>query len=297
MKTIVIGNINIDNTYFVSSPPYLGHTIVCDKMYQTFGGKGANQAIASANFQVETAMLGCVGNDEYSSLAINNLANRNVFVEHIKKVEDKTGHSIITVFRSENQIISYKGANKQIDLEYIKNQVEYLNTATCIILQLHLDIEIIEYILDNINPEIITILNAAPATKISLKLAQKLSYVIMNEYEYQAIENCANMTIEEVINQNHNFIITVGKKGAYYYDHLVKHQAAFSMQPVDTTGAGDCFIGTFSAIIQKSDINQAIYYASIAAAISISKPTAQTCPTLDEIKNYIKTNNLNMINY
>lgn len=291
MKNIVvIGSISTDFIVETKVIPIEGETVIGDNFSIMFGGKGANQAIATARLGMNTTMIGCVGNDNYGEIILNNFKDNSVNVESIATKENcTTGSAIITVMNGDNRIIIVEGANKQVTIEQVKEHQSIILASDLVIIQQEIPEETVEYLIEycSENKKDI-ILNPAPARPIKRHLIDQLTYIIPNELEFEV--TFPNMTRTEALEKYPNkLIITLGEEGAVYYDGTKEVLVqACKCTAIDTTGAGDCFVAAFATAIQSSfSINEAIRFACIASSIAIQHLGAQGgMPTLEEMRKH-----------
>jgi len=295
-KISVVGSINVDLVVKTKKRPLKGETVFGDKFSVKPGGKGANQAVAIARLGGKVKMFGCIGDDIYSNIMIENLKKNNVNTENIKSIKNtSTGVASITVSENDNSIIVVKGANEYVDLNYIKSVEDEILKSDLVLMQYEIPIETVEYIVELCyKNNIITVVNPAPIKKIDVKVFGMVNYMTPNEHEalkmFQEIED-----IEELLKKYpEKIIVTLGEKGVIYHDgaSIKKIEANKNLNIVDTTGAGDTFSGAFvKAISEKMNIEEAVKFAQFASGMSIEKFGAQEgMPTLKELTERMKNN-------
>ena len=300
-KALVIRSLNMDMTAKVENLPKLGETIFSNEFYESCGGKGANQAVAMSKLGMTTEMIGMVGNDSQGDRLINNLIKHNVKADNIIKSNDLTGRAIITVDkRGNNSIIVIPGCNFKITEEDIQNKIEVIAENDIIVLQNEIPSEVVEYTLVKAK-ELgkTTILNPAPARKLNDKIYKNIDYLILNETEMEKIFDIGihdKVYIGQIFHKKKecnikNIILTLGENGSVLFDENdnVKKYDAYEVEAVDTTAAGDSFVGAFALkICEKNDPNEAIKYATAVSAIVVTRQGAQdSIPSLEEIKEFI----------
>lgn len=279
-KIAVVGSINID--YFVEADqfPEPGETLLANDFFQSLGGKGANQAVAAARLGGKVSLFGSVGSDENSKLIIEKMQQENIDITNINFVSDSpTGAAFIELCNSENRILVVPGANKFTDVSYMKTILAELLQHDVIVFQLETPIEIIEYLVPLLHEQgKITILNPAPAKKLSDKVIENITYLTPNEHEYQIIFD-SQEEMGTLLKQFRNkLLITCGENGVAYFDgNRVVQVPSIKVDPVDTTGAGDTFSGAFSvAVAEGKTLHQAIQFGIVSAGLSVTKKGAQT---------------------
>lgn len=297
MKNIlVIGSINMDMVINTNRLPNLGETIEGYGFETVPGGKGANQALAAAKLNGNVRMLGAVGNDIYADYLIENLKNNGVDITRIEKMDDNTGIAVITVCGGDNHIILDGGANKKLTQEVIEKNIDLIEWADLVVFQLEIPQDSILYaakIAKELNTKVL--LNPAPMQTINKEIIELVDIIIPNKNEaeqylnitindmtdaYAAVKKFLKMGIKQVI-------ITLGKDGCVYNDkNIIKTQKAINVDVVDTTAAGDSFIGGFCvALCEGKTVEQAIKFATSVSALVVSKKGASTSlPERNEVE-------------
>jgi len=283
-KVLVLGSINIDFVSFVSRYPQPGETLVSNDFGIFQGGKGANQAIALAKLDVPTLMLGKVGEDVLSDLALSSLQESGVETTGIAKSQkNSTGSASIWVNdQGQNSIVIYPGANGEVDEDFIIRHEKFFDDASWLLTQFEVPLESILLSLKIAKKHgLKTVIDPAPVKKINNDDIWRLvDYLFPNEIELREITHTENVLKAIHILKSRGVkevIVKLGKQGAVYEDRgkLVVLPAIPVEQRVDTTGAGDCFIAGFLyGMIQQSDISQAIKIANLTASYSIQKKGA-----------------------
>lgn len=290
MKITVIGSISTDIVVEATVAPAVGETIQGDKLSFSFGGKGANQAVAVARLGVETEMIGSVGNDVFGNQLIENLENNSIKIENVKQVDQSSGTAIIQLIQGDNSIIYIPGANNELTIKDIENAKRTLQESQLVIIQNEVTAEVVQKAIDlcqELNAPLLY--NPAPARQLSEDYIKKVTYLTPNETEFKVL--FPNQNMEEVLAKYPNkLVVTLGDKGAAYHNGLeVKMVPSFKVDKViDTTGAGDCFNGAFAvATVKGLAIEQAIKFANLASSIAIQRFGAQSGnPTLKELKEH-----------
>jgi ribokinase len=268
MRTItVIGSVNMDLVVTCDRIPRVGETVLGDDFTVTPGGKGANQAVAAARLGAEVRFVGCVGNDEYGHVARENLASFGVDVSDLRTVDDHTGVALIMVDKyGRNLITVAPGANLQA-----------APTGTCDIALLQLEVPFAK-------PQAETlILNAAPADTIPL---DGVDVLIVNRLEAEQLsgrrepEQARPALLEQGAGE---VIVTLGDQGVY--DGAM--HPAFPIKAVDTVGAGDAFVGAYAAALAAGRTDP-VGLAQAAAALTCTRPGAQTVPSIDEVERLMR---------
>ena len=287
-KILVIGSINVDFVVSTKVRPQIGETVMGEKMTVTYGGKGANQAVAAARLGANVSMIGKVGDDSIANDVLSNLKKNKVSTEHIERLKNiETGSAHITLCDGDNSIIVIPAANAKYEHNFIEKYSKIILAHTLVILQNEIPAIIVEAIIEFcFNNNIKTLYNPAPVRHIALDTLVKATYITPNESEFTLLFK--DEKIEDVLKKYPNqVIVTLGPEGLVYSngEKIVK-VPAHKTTVVDTTGAGDTFNGAFATFITSNQtFSQAIQNANIAAAISIRKLGAQEgMPTLEEVE-------------
>jgi len=293
MKIVNFGSCNIDYVYSLDHIVNVGETETTNKLETFAGGKGLNQSIAIARAGAKVYHAGCIGED--GETLRNIMSESGVDLSYIKNTTAKNGHAIIQVSdKGENSIFIYPGSNSEVSKDYIDRVLEDFEKGDILLLQN--EISNINYIIEKAyEKQMCIIFNPSPINqKIYEVDFNKLSYVILNEIEAKAISG--NENAEECLSffsENYpklKVMLTLGGKGSVYFDNENKiSQAAFLVDAVDTTGAGDTFTGYFVAGISKNENYEDILKkASAASAIAVSRMgAAPSIPEIDEVEKFI----------
>jgi len=283
-KVLVLGSINIDFVSFVSRYPQPGETLVSNDFGIFQGGKGANQAIALAKLDIPTLMLGKVGKDILSDLALSSLKESGVDTTGISKSQkNSTGSASIWVnAQGQNSIVIYPGANGEVDEDFIIQHEKFFDDASWFLTQFEVPLESILLALKFAKKHgLKTVMDPAPVKKISNNdIWELVDYLLPNEIELKELTHT-----EDVLKAIHilksqgvkEVIVKLGKQGAVYENEgkLLYFPAVPVEQVVDTTGAGDCFVAGFlHGMIQWGDITRAIKIGNLTASYSIQKKGA-----------------------
>ena len=303
-KALVIGSLNMDMTVKVEELPKLGETIFGDDFYESCGGKGANQAVAISKLGMETEMIGMVGKDSQGEKLIQNLNKYGIKSENIIKSDDLTGRAIITVDKKgDNNIIVIPGSNFKITKEHIQKKQDVIASSDVVILQNEIPFDTVEFsLLKAKELGKITIFNPAPARQLSEKIFKNTDYLILNETEMEEIFGIGindKVYIGRIFHKKkecgiRNIILTLGDNGSVLFseDDNIKKYDAYEVKAVDTTAAGDSFIGAFTMkICETGDADKAIKYATAVSAIVVTRQGAQdSIPAREEIEKFIEKN-------
>ena len=277
MKILNFGSINKDFVYLVENFVQSGQTI-SSKKYEVFlGGKGLNQSVALAHSGANIYHAGCINKNDDS--IIIQLNKWGVNTDNIIKVEDPTGHAIIQVNdNGENSIIIHGGANHSISSKQIENTLNKFKSGDILVLQNEIN-KIEEIINRGYEIGMKIFLNPAPFTKEIINYPlQKLDTLIFNESEGFGLSSGEQdkTKILKYLSKKYpstKLLLTLGKKGSIYiYNNKVIEIPANKVNSVDTTAAGDTYIGYFiSSYYKNNEVKESMEIASKAASISTTK--------------------------
>lgn len=297
-KVVVIGSLNMDLVTRAPRLPRGGETLIGQSFATVSGGKGANQAVAAARLGAQVSMVGCVGNDAYGAQLRSALMAEQIDCQAVSTVEGSSGVALIVVDdNSQNAIVIVAGANGELTPALIGCFDSVLQAGDVIICQLEVPDATVGHALKR-GRELgkTVILNPAPASgPLPAHWYANIDYLIPNESEASALsglpvdsretaEAAATRLVELGAGK---VIITLGAQGAVLADgQRFEHFAAPIVQAVDTTAAGDTFVGGFAAALAsgKSEA-EAIRFGQVAAAMSVTRAGAQpSIPTLSEVQ-------------
>lgn len=277
-KIAVIGSINIDYFIKISEMPKIGETILSNNFNIKYGGKGANQAFNATILGSNVNLFSKVGND----LGINYLEELNKIGTNIENVEitnESTGIAIVMVdSKSDNSIIVSPNSNYLVDKKYIDKNYEKIKENDLLLIQNEIPLKTTKYILEKFKTMRIAY-NFAPALLLEKEYFKYIDYLIVNEEELKFIsKNIFYSNEEEAINEilntgTKNILITCGKKGSIYINKDTRYEIeALKVKAVDTTGAGDSFIGSFLHKLKEdeSNIKEALEFATKISSIVVS---------------------------
>ena len=272
-KICVIGSSNIDQIAYTQNIPADGETLFGDSFQMGFGGKGANQAVMAGLLGADVYMITCLGDDVYKEMTINNYEANNVNTDHIQLVKGASGVAPIWVDATgQNRIIVIPGANNEIDAQKAISSIEEIGNISVLVGQCEIPMEVNHEVFQHAkNNSITTIFNPAPAKKLEREFLEHISWLIPNENEFELISGM-EPNDDNFLKFNEeipcNLIVTLGEKGAVLVDENKTHYfEAPTVNAIDTTGAGDSFIGTFAYELSesnspKSSVKKAVEKAS-----------------------------------
>ena len=296
-KVFVLGSINVDFVMTAPRIPQEGETIHGDGFMINEGGKGANQAVAAAKSGAPVYMIGCVGDDSISETVLAALKKYRVNTQFVTRCAGvNTGAAQITVVNGDNRIILSSGANYRITRENIDAALEISSTGDVFIVQNEIEEERIRYGLERAYAKgLLTVLNPAPAKVFPEEILRRVRLLVANEIEavqitqadslLQALESLRGRAATQAV-------VTLGEKGSLLIDGAkdMLHIPAICVQAVDTTAAGDTFIGVVGSCLAESlPLERAMARATIASALTVTKSGAQcSIPMREECDRFAK---------
>jgi ribokinase len=260
-RIAVVGSANIDLTTFTEKFPRPGETIFGQKFDLGFGGKGANQAVAARLCGAEVFMVARVGCDLFGPATIENFRRQGIDPTHVKQVEGlSSGVAPIFVEPSgQNRILVVKGANDALKPADVDAAADMLKSVDCIVLQFEIPVETVYYTVAFARKNgIRCILNPAPAHPVEMAALKDLDYFVPNESEAETITGCPVKNLDNarecaqqlVAGGIRRVIITLGANGSLIASREgCQHVPPFPVNTVDSTGAGDAFIGSFAVFL------------------------------------------------
>ncbi len=286
-RIAVVGSANVDLTTFADRFPKAGETIFGKDFHLGFGGKGANQAVAARLCGADVFMVARVGSDLFGPATIENFRKLGIDTTQIKQVEGPSGVAPIFVEPSgQNRILVVKGANDSLKPADVDAAAEMLKAADCIVLQFEIPLATVYYAIAFARKHgIRCILNPAPAQAVDMKALAGLDYFIPNESEAETITGIAVRSTEDarksaeklLAGSINGVIITMGANGSFFSGRGVsEHVAPFAVKSVDSTGAGDAFIGSFAVFLAEGvNEREAVRRANLYAGLSTTSIGAQ----------------------
>ena len=294
MKVLNFGSLNIDHSYKVDHIANPGETISAYDLEFFAGGKGLNQSVSLAKAGVDTYHAGAVGKDD--DILVNFLERSNVNTDNVMVLENAlTGHAIIQVDKNgQNSIFLFGGANTAITDEMADNVLKKFDKGDILLLQN--EINNLAYIIKKAHENgMVIYFNPAPYDSSVQELP--LEYIdcfIVNEIEAEGFvdHDEPDKMIIDFKNKypKADILMTLGKSGSIFMDKDGIYRAeAFSVKAINTTGAGDTFIGYFIAgRLNKMNQEESLKMASAASAISVTRQgAAQAVPTIEEVKSFL----------
>ena len=286
----VVGSSNVDLVTYVDRMPVWGETIAAPRFEMSHGGKGANQAVAAAKLGASVVMLSKVGDDALGQGVLRNFEEANVSTRHVKRVVGQsTGTATILVDKKsgDNCILIVKGANGDLRPEDVERAGDDLKTCDLILTQLEVPLETVYATLAfGKRHGVKTVLNPAPAVRdLDISRAREASFVTPNETELAILTGLPVESEAEVAAAAQNLlargfdavVVTLGARGALIATgEGARRIESVKVEAVDTTGAGDAFIGSFARYLAGGlALDAALAEATWYAAFSVTRHGAQ----------------------
>ena len=306
---LVVGSLNADLVVRAPHFPQPGETISGEDLLVIPGGKGANQAVAAAKLGLDVSMLGRVGKDNFGDFLLENLKSNQVDSKYVQRDDASTGTAIIVVdSNGQNSIVLSPGANGKVSPADVEN-ASFLH-HDLLLLQLEIPTPTVLAAAQRAKQKNVRmILNPAPAKPLPDELIALADFLIPNETELSLLtgmdvndiysaEEAARALLQRGVK---NIIVTLGSKGALVVsDKQVTHVDAYKVEVLDTTAAGDAFIGGFATKLvesagllakpqeQTSALQTAVRYGCACGALATTKFGAQpSLPTEEEVENFL----------
>jgi ribokinase len=307
---LIIGSSNIDMNIYSKRLPIKGETVTGGTFKQFLGGKGANQAVASARSGSKTIFIAKIGKDIFGDNMLSQLGEEGINVNYIIRDEvEPSGIAFIMIDENgENMISVAPGANFKLSPNEIEQNEMIIKNATSLIVQMEIPIETIQKIFQIASKgNVIKILNPAPLKPIPQDLLTQIDIIIPNEGELIRLHSLLNLKKltetqdKKIIQASRHLaalgvktiLTTLGKNGSLIYQSEVGEAIkvpALKVKAIDTVGAGDCFNGVLaSKLAQGENIINAVKYATAAASIAVTRKGAQkSMPKIMEIQEKYK---------
>ncbi len=301
-KVIVAGSLNMDMAIKVDKIPSEGETIHGYEFLLNEGGKGANQAVAAVRAGAKTLLIGSVGGDAFGNKIVESLKSNGINTDSIQVQEkESTGLAMIIRHNNDNRIILNPGANYTLDFNFAKERLCALaQEGDLFVTQFENDLEttlkLLEYA-KNIGMK--TILNPAPAKVFLDSFYKYIDILVLNQSECELLTNIYPKTIEQCESAGkvlrnkgvENVVITLGEQGSISItpNEIIKVEA-YKVEAVDSTAAGDSFIGAMAAKLSfGNSLREALEYATKVSAITVTRKGAQiSIPTSEEVNEFFK---------
>lgn len=297
---LVVGSLNADLVVRAPRFPQPGETLSGEDLHVIPGGKGANQAVAAARLGANVSMFGRVGKDNFGDFLLENLKTNNVDTQLIQRDDASTGTAIIVVdSNGQNSIVLSPGANGKVSTA----DVEHASFLHHDLLLLQLEIPtatVLRAAQRAKESKTRVILNPAPAKDIPDELVALADFIIPNETELSLLTGMEVKDLPSAVlaarrlmqSGATTIIVTLGSNGALIVsESLVAPIKTYPVKVVDTTAAGDVFIGGFAtALLNNRSLEESVQYGCVCGALACTKFGAQpSLPTREEVEKFIRT--------
>lgn len=295
---VVVGSINLDFVVRVQNHPVPGETVTGSDYALLPGGKGANQAVAAARMGADVRFVGAVGNDDHGHTLRQNLIRNHVNTTWVDLLPAPTGAAFVTVSAAgENTIVVTPGANGRLTPELL--QAEMFDGATAILMQLEIPLQTMLRAAElGKKAGAVVILNAAPAIPLSDEDLRNIDVLVVNETEAIVMAGHspgpavdASDLARSLQAMGPTTIVTLGAVGVVWAkDGESGTLPSLEVVAVDSTGAGDAFVGALGAMLARGEEwRRALEYASAAGALAVTRVGAQeSLPQFDDVDRYVQ---------
>ena len=298
---VVLGSLNVDFVVRTDVRPGSGETVVGKDFSIYPGGKGANQAVAASRAGGKVTMAGRIGDDVFSSVLTRSLLEAGVRGDLVRVTTGvSTGSAVIIIdAKGENSIVVAPGANGTVSKEDVDALIPVLQNARVLMLQLEIPMAQVEYAAKKAHDLGVSVmLDPAPPAPLSEELLRCVDVITPNEHEAQFLTGreisdirAARLAASDLVAMGPKCaVVKLGARGVVFAaDNTIDHIPGHSVQVVDSTAAGDAFSGALAvAIAEGKSIGEACRFANAAAALSVTRPGAQTSmPWREEIDRFL----------
>jgi len=296
-KIAVVGSANTDMVIKADRIPAPGETVIGREFVMAPGGKGANQAVAAARLGAEVTFVARLGSDVFGDRAIAGYEQEGIDTTWIvRDPETASGVALIFVDEAgENSIAVASGANARLAAEDVERAQDAIASADVLLVQLEVPLAALSRAIEIAHSAgVRVILNPAPAREVPASLLSRVSIATPNEHEIKVVvgEGDRVRSVAKMLDAGtQTVLVTLGAQGVLWAEKGQQVRIpAFRVQAVDTTAAGDAFNGALAyALASELAMQEAIRYASAAAAIAVTRMGAQpSLPTRTEVKVFLR---------
>jgi len=301
-RIAVVGSVNMDLVFRTPRMPAIGETLSGHEFRQIPGGKGANQAVAAARQGADVSFIGCIGDDGFGEHSLRCLTQDGIDVSHLSAVaHTATGVAgIIVTDEGDNSIVLAAGANAALSAEAVEAAQSAITSAQLLICQLETPLSAVARAIQLASQQgVKVILNPAPVQTLSNALLAQVDYLVVNETEASQLSgipvsdhDSARRASEKLLERGAAVVLlTMGEQGVCIAEPGgSQFIAAIKVDVIDTTAAGDTFVGAFAVGIARGlDIKTASIEAQYTAALAVTKLGAQTSiPQRSEVEQFMR---------
>lgn len=297
---VVLGSINMDVSVTVADLPGPGETVIAQAITQQPGGKGANQAVAAARLGGEVHLVGRLGRDALADRIRAVLTAANVDMTHVRDDNLSTGQAFVTVdAKGENVIVVSSGANTQITPGVVEHEADVLRAAAIAVTQLETPLDAVTRFAALCHESgVDLVLNAAPFRPLPRDLLTRCRYLVLNRDEAQSLTGIGisdRATALDALLEARRLgadgvVITLGGQGCVALTQQeILEIDAFDVEVVDTTGAGDAFVGALAVALARDEVPEdALVFAAAAGATACTRPGAQSLTSPRETQELLR---------
>ncbi|NLR30976.1 ribokinase [Levilactobacillus tujiorum] len=301
---LVIGSNMIDLMTYINRMPVAGETVEAEDFSMGFGGKGANQAVAAARLGSQVSFISMVGNDSFGKQQLGNFKAANIDVTGVGVGRKSSGAAPIFVDpTADNRILIVKGANSELTPAVLDEHLDLIRNTKLIVLQQEIPLETNYHAIDLAKQYGVPILlNPAPANShLDMEHVRRVDFFSPNETELATLTGLPTTSMDEISRAAQrlvdmgvkNVLVTIGSRGVLWVSATTSQLIdAVKVEAVDTTGAGDSFIGSFAHYFAQGEtIPQALRHANEYAAITVTRRgTQKSYPTAKEVAEMYQPN-------
>ncbi len=295
---VVVGSLNVDVSVQARRLPRPGETVRASGLALGPGGKGLNQAIAASRLGAHVHMLGRLGEDRFAEIPENALQDAGIDASYVRRLANETtGTALIVVEETsgQNAIAVDAGANRLLSTEDVMDAVALFRASGVLLVQLELPLETVEAALDLAKQNhVITVLDPAPARKLTDSILQKVDVLTPNETEVEALTGLAVSDVESAARAGSRLrdrtlgdvVVTLGERGCVWVSSIgFEHIHAPKVQPIDTTAAGDAFNGGLAVALARGEpLGKALQTAIQAgSAATLDRGAAAAMPRPEDL--------------
>lgn len=293
-RLFVLGSINMDLSIETDVFPIAGETLHGSDFLMNAGGKGGNQAVAAAKAGSDIYMIGCVGEDAYGDMLLESLMKLGIHTQYVDRTKDvSTGIAMVWRCQQDNRILLHEGANHAVSISQVKQCLDdKAQKGDIFLTQLECPYKLVKEALEYASQlGLYNILNPAPAQELDEDVYRAVNMIIVNESECHCLTGIepndqirCQTALHQFKKRGCDAIITLGKKGSVtLHSGAVYGINAFPVHTIDTTAAGDTFIGALChCLLEDMKLQDALMYASAASAITVTRAGAQNSIPYDE---------------
>jgi ribokinase len=292
-RVTVVGSINMDLVVSTERLPSPGETILGTDVQRFGGGKGANQALAAARMGASVRLIGKVGTDEPGRALVGDLQRGGVEVSRIGRAEGPTGTAVITVNEhGTNTIVVVPGANGMLSPDDVEAARDLIADSDAVLAQLEVPMEtVLAAAVVARAADVPLFLNPSPVQPLPDDLLEGLAFLVVNETELAALTAGTGDATQLFGRGVRTIVLTLGEQGA----RLLTVDESREVRPyrvpsVDSTAAGDAFLGALAATLSERGLDAALDTASAAGALATTRMGAQpSLPTIHEVDAFLRT--------